>query len=292
MARKITDMENIPLQTDYNNSLVLKLFWFQFVNSYFSLFYLAFLSSLSECKGHTCMDELQARMASMSVTSLIFNLMELGIPLLINKYKIYKEEKRANENNKRLKRIEKEATKIPYDSPYKDYMEIVIGYGYTVMFGVAFPYTPVIAVIAVLLEIRVDAWKLCNVTRRPFPAQDNSLHIWINIIQITSYFGAAFNIGIVIFTANFFSFDDLNSKWLCFLLIEHALFALKYIITTLIPDVPRKVENGVEWSERIVDGKLYEKYTDIDLEFLSKGLRFKRESMKSIITIEDLLGIK
>jgi hypothetical protein len=160
------------------------------------------------------------------------------------------------------------------------------------MFGVAFPYTPVIAVIAVLLEIRVDAWKLCNITRRPFPAQDNSLHIWINIIQITSYFGAAFNIGIVIFTANFFSFDDLNSKWLCFLIIEHALFALKYIITTLIPDVPKRVENGVEWSERMVDEKLYEKYTDIDLEYLSKDLRFERKSMKNIITIEDLLEIK
>ena len=64
-----------------------------------------------------------------------------------------------------------------YDEPLDDYMEIVIGYGYLVLFGLAFPFTPLIALILCVVELRVDAWKLCNLTRRPFPARDSSIGI-------------------------------------------------------------------------------------------------------------------
>ena len=50
VARKLTDWENHEVDTTYNANLASKLFLFQFVNSYNSLFYIAFLkSSLEGC---------------------------------------------------------------------------------------------------------------------------------------------------------------------------------------------------------------------------------------------------
>jgi anoctamin-10/anoctamin-7 len=59
VARKLTDWENHETDSLYNDSLAIKLFLFQFVNSYNSLFYIAFLkSSLEGCIDGDCMHEL------------------------------------------------------------------------------------------------------------------------------------------------------------------------------------------------------------------------------------------
>lgn len=48
VAKKLTDWENHEVDTSYNSSLASKLFLFQFVNSYNSLFYIAFLKNYTE----------------------------------------------------------------------------------------------------------------------------------------------------------------------------------------------------------------------------------------------------
>lgn len=44
LCYKLTDFENCRLESEYQNSLIAKLFLFKFVNSYFSLFHIAFLN--------------------------------------------------------------------------------------------------------------------------------------------------------------------------------------------------------------------------------------------------------
>ena len=45
IALWLTKWENPGTNTDYTNSLVLKMFWFQFVNTYSSIFYVAFFKN-------------------------------------------------------------------------------------------------------------------------------------------------------------------------------------------------------------------------------------------------------
>jgi hypothetical protein len=60
VAKKLTDWENYETESMYNDSLATKLFLFQFVNSYNSLFYIAFLkSSVEGCIDDDCMMELE-----------------------------------------------------------------------------------------------------------------------------------------------------------------------------------------------------------------------------------------
>ena len=47
MAKKLTQWEVPRTHTEYNNLLILKLFGFEFVNCYSSLFYIAFFRNVS-----------------------------------------------------------------------------------------------------------------------------------------------------------------------------------------------------------------------------------------------------
>lgn len=152
--------------------------------------------------------------------------------------------------------VEAQAKLEPYENPLEvpptqDYMEMVIQYGYVVLFSAAFPIVPVLALFEIALEIRVDSWKLCKLTRRPFPDPAEDIGVWFYIIQTVSYVGAVTNTGIVVFTGNAFPGLAMENKWLVFVAIEHTLFLIKFLISVAIPDEPSVVSRGLAWSKRM-----------------------------------------
>mmetsp|Transcript_27171 Transcript_27171/g.5014 ORF Transcript_27171/g.5014 Transcript_27171/m.5014 type:complete len:126 (+) Transcript_27171:1870-2247(+) len=125
-------------------------------------------------------------------------------------------------------------------------MEVVISYGYVILFSAAFPLVPLIAFICNSLELRIDAWKLCNLTRRPNPDVAGSIGMWGGIMRFICYAGAITNTAIIVFTAGIFDMiEDTTTKWLIFLLIEHILLLIKIVISYIIADVPKSVRLGL-----------------------------------------------
>ena len=58
----------------------------------------------------------------------------------------------------------------PYDASsdiFNDYAEMAIQFGYTTMFVAAYPLATTMAFANNYVEMRVMAWKLCQLTRRP-----------------------------------------------------------------------------------------------------------------------------
>lgn len=160
VARSLTEWENYETASDFQDALTIKLFSFQFVNSYSSLFYIAFFKGRSEgCSDNDCMSELALQLGIIYVINLLLNLMELGYPFLMNKYKLYKQEKAAELRGIRLNltKEELEANLADYETPLEDYMEMIIGYGYVAIFAVAFPFSPLLAIVLCVIELRVDA---------------------------------------------------------------------------------------------------------------------------------------
>jgi hypothetical protein len=87
IALKLNNFENHRTDTDYEDSLISKTFCFQFVNSFASLFYIAFVKPFipytDPCITSGCMSELQTTLGTIFLTRLaVGNLTELGIPLL------------------------------------------------------------------------------------------------------------------------------------------------------------------------------------------------------------------
>lgn len=101
VAILLTDWENPRTQTDYEDSFTVKMFWFQFVNTYASVFYVAFFKSeyfvgspgkykrfggetafrFEGCSAQGCFLELCVQLIIIMVgQQFIGNVMEIGIP--------------------------------------------------------------------------------------------------------------------------------------------------------------------------------------------------------------------
>lgn len=81
IATLLNNWENHATSNDYENAMILKLFIFQFVNSYSSLFYIAFAKGRFEgCEDENCLHELTIQLSMIFITMMALNIFELGIP--------------------------------------------------------------------------------------------------------------------------------------------------------------------------------------------------------------------
>lgn len=291
VARWLNDWENIEFQTEYDNALSSKLFMFQFVNSYTSLFYIAFVKSRAEgCIHGNCMQELSTQLTVIFITNLALNVVELGLPWVFrwlrnrSDLKKYERLKASNPGLVRptseLTAIEQDSKRSKYETPLNDYMEIALQYGYVVMFCPAFPLAPLLAFCLSLLEVRVDAWKLCHLEQRPFPDQVKDVGVWSTIMRMLSVFAAITNPAIILFTAS--TFDDYpdNTHWIIFLVLEHFLLAFQVVVRYLVADQPECVRLGLVWSERIMEERLLGNVTDIEQQRVNRDLHFSQFTKK------------
>jgi hypothetical protein len=260
VANVLNDWENHETENLYNDHLALKLFLFKFVNSYSSLLYISFFSNEKLCKNN-CLEHLSLQLTMIILTNLVMNAVELGMPYFKIKRKIRAEEKKiekALETDKTLRafmyQVEQESKLEVYESPLDDYMEMVIQFGYVALFGASLPLVATLAFIEILLEIRVDAWKLSNLTRRPNPNRASDIGVWRSIIVTVAYAGVFTNSGIIFFTMNVMHDHYLNIYG--FLILEHAIIFGMYLINVFIPDVPEIVKDGKIWGDRVVKEKL------------------------------------
>lgn len=278
--------------------MTIKVFLFQFVNSYASLFYIAFAKGGEDGEGclydNNCMNELAMQLGMIFATNLVFNTVELGYPYLIGKWTLYKQTKKLKELDQSITPMhieEIESKKEMYETPLDDYMEIVISFGYVVLFGVAFPFVTVITLFLSVIELRVDAWKLCNLYMRPFPYRAKDIGVWANIMQVLTIAGAITNTALVMFTANIFHFEEEQTtlKWILFLLIEHGLIVFKLLLAVYIPNIPTKVKLGLIWSQRIVNERLFNRLTDTDQERTLQKLKFTKGAGHRTLTFREIL---
>lgn len=70
-----------------------------------------------------------------------------------------------------------------------DYAGLVVQYGYMILFVAAFPLAPTIACVSSFLQIRIDAWKLCQAVRRPLPRKAEDIGVWEDMLRLLSYAG-------------------------------------------------------------------------------------------------------
>ena len=290
VARKLNDWENYEYDSQYNNALTLKLYIFQFINSYSSLFYIAFFKS-SCVRGQiddpaSCMKELYSQLQMILIINTMLNVVELGMPYLKMKLAIRKELKEIAKENLDGKHLRETVTVAEsnsklsdYETPLDDYMELIINYGYVVMFSIAYPLFPFISFLLNILEVRVDAFKVCVLSKRPFPYPANSIGTWEFIIKTIAIIGALTNIGILVFTAQVqfdLPFNEEHDPWVTFIIIEHILLIFKLLLMLIMPTVPTQVEEGLIWSKRIAAERIYGKAIDINQQKKLRNLYFKK----------------
>eukprot|EP00981_Chlorochromonas_danica_P001972 scaffold409_cov167-Ochromonas_danica.AAC.4 len=147
--------------------------------------------------------------------------------------------------------------------PFEDFAEMVVQFGYTTMFVAAFPLATVLSLVNNYVEIRVDAWKLCHLCRRPEPRSMEDIGTWYTILELISISSIFVNSGLVAFTSN----NCVNYTWpervWIFILMATGLFCIRAIVAFLIPDIPEDVTIQLDRQDYIV-GKVVDNIEDED----------------------------
>lgn len=281
IAVRLNNFENHRTDTEYEDHLIGKTFLFQFVNSYFSLFYVAFLKTVVEgndsCKTG-CMDELMMGLGiifGLRLTS--GNFFEVGLPWIKQKLArrsaVDKNELMKNAVRREASEIENQLKLDVYDQKgtFDDYNEMIIQFGYVTLFVVAFPLAPALALLNNFFEIKIDAHKLINATRRPDPRGAQDIGTWGTIIDVMSSISVMTNVALVCFTSVHVteSFTPTERVWL-FIGVEHALIGAKYMLQMLVDDEPHEVVLQKQRTQFIID-KIVNLIADDDDAALAKG---------------------
>ena len=267
VAVKLTNLENHRTQSDYENSLILKSYVFQFVNSFFSLFYIAFFkSNIEGCmvwrgskkelvKGDTCVDELYIQFITIFTISFFRNIVEIGKPFLqaikkSQEFKIKNEPSNVPTDIEKLRDLIDSQFQLPsyltrdVDGTLGDYLEIAILFGYITLFAVAFPLSGALAFISLVAEIQVDRYKLLNLVKRPIPLGSKDIGTWKIIFNFNSIASILTNAALICFGLPTFENFPLakENRYLIFSIFCLIMLSLRVIVSVIIPDIPAKYD--------------------------------------------------
>ncbi|XP_061633628.1 anoctamin-10 isoform X3 [Phyllopteryx taeniolatus] len=167
VAEFLTEWENHRLESSYQNHLVLKVLVFNFLNCFASLFYIAFV--LQD------LVLLRQNLATLLITSQILNqFMEAFLPYWLQRGR-----------NKRMmmelplnEQVRLETDMNTYLGTFDDYLELFLLFGYVSLFSSVYPLAAVFVVLNNVTEIYSDAFKMCNVFKRPFSDPAANIGIW------------------------------------------------------------------------------------------------------------------
>ncbi|KAE8743203.1 hypothetical protein FOCC_FOCC011183 [Frankliniella occidentalis] len=273
----LNDKENYRLETKYENHLIVKVALFQFVNSFLSLFYIAFYLQDQE--------RLKEQLAALLIArQVIGNLKESAFPYILEQWRLAKlsfdlfgalspsvenkkppsletehqegstsevdtnneiyEEGRSNSGNRNVSQAELESALYKYNGTFDDHLELFIQLGYVVLFSSAFPMAATCALINNIIEIRSDAFKLCFIFQRPFGQRVPNIGTWQNAMDVMGFIAVLVNCALIGLSGQVHRmFPEMSTTQTILLIValEHGMLVMRFLITCAIPDLPKWV---------------------------------------------------
>ncbi|KAK3739467.1 hypothetical protein QZH41_007863, partial [Actinostola sp. cb2023] len=227
VALSLTNWENPRTRTAYTDTLTLKMFLFQSVNMYSSLFYIAFFKNtmivgkpgdynriaggrLEGCDPSGCLIELCIQLAIILIGKQLISLVMKFVVPCVKRWWNRKQQRNLLENGK-LDQWEKDylLNSEPEFRMFYEYHDVVIQYGFVTMFVAAFPLAPFFALLNNILELRIDAINFVVNFRRPVAQRAQDIGSWLGILQIMSKVAILVNSFVIAFTSEF-----IPSSWL------------------------------------------------------------------------------
>eukprot|EP00756_Hemistasia_phaeocysticola_P051214 Hpha_TRINITY_DN26390_c0_g1::TRINITY_DN26390_c0_g1_i1::g.9322::m.9322/K19327/ANO10, TMEM16K; anoctamin-10 len=178
VAETLTDLENHRLEEDHENSLILKRFFFEAFDCYIALFYVGFVQQdirklRSELMALYTVDSLRR----VATETLLPQLM--GLWNKRSKRKLLDSLKKHDKQSNADAILELEADE--YES-FDDYLEMVIEFGYVILFAAGFPLASALSVLCNVIEMKSDLWKLTRVYKRPKAVRASNIGVWRGLL--------------------------------------------------------------------------------------------------------------
>lgn len=223
IAIALTEMELPRTWTLYEDSLTTKMFLFQFVNYYGTIFYIAFFKGRfnlvpgvrkgylfgrwrqDTCDASGCFVDLFIQLAIIMIgKQAINNLKEIIIPWLRKCWVSKKNAKQETDEDLYLRwEQDRDLPEQPKLGLFDEYLEMVIQFGFVTIFVAAFPLAPLFALLNNIVEIRLDAYKFVGVWRRGPALKAQDIGAWYGILQGISFLAVISNAFIIGYTSDF-----------------------------------------------------------------------------------------
>mmetsp|Transcript_3548 Transcript_3548/g.3695 ORF Transcript_3548/g.3695 Transcript_3548/m.3695 type:complete len:364 (-) Transcript_3548:395-1486(-) len=296
IAKKLTENENCRTDTEFKDSLIVKLFAFNFVNSNAPSLYIAFIKRASgdPCIDDSCMGELAQQLFIVFISQFMIGIV---VQSILPRIKIYfrarDEAKGSNLKGRTFSTIENEYMMDEYDrvDSIQDYKYIVLQFGFLTLFVAAVPFAPFLAMIINYLEIRVDGWKLLTEFRRPNPIGCEDIGTWLHIFRIVSVFAVFTNAGLVFYTAAYFDHFPGFIRLAIALVSISVTFILRYLVSKVFFGKRGEIHTQNRRREFIID-KLIKRVADEEHDDKDEGgegvaTQNKQGKKEDVIWVDD-----
>jgi len=275
----LTNNENHRTDTLYEDSMITKLFLFQFMNSYSSFFFLAFVASyvtkpdgapedsVGQCGAATCMEPLAINLAIIFGTRLVFNnLLDIFLPYIKWRHKTQRETAGVA-SDVLLTPAEGDYLLVEYRPMLENisaYAETTIQFGYCMLFISALPMATLLSLINNWARVKFYTYKLFRFYQRPSPNGAQDIGTWMSIFQFLACAAVVTNAALICFTMDvLWSHYEIQFRLWIFIGFQWGLFLLQYAASELINDVPHEVLIQMQRNE-FINLKVVEKLSDED----------------------------
>jgi len=280
VAKILVDSENHRYETAYEDSLINKMYMFQFINSYISNYIIAYWVRDFGLLVTNLIVIMVFKQVGANVAEWMMDKILIGRK--IKKVKLHFQNIQPKEGDKLDVAIQAEELKMHCHieeqlvmAPASDtliyfYNEAIIQLGFIVFFACVFPLAPLFSFLTNLLEIRIKLNRMSSYSRR-FQAQGASgIGSWTGVMELISLVSIPINVAILLFTTSGqdeeggfeysatvkFLLERDKSRTifevvLILVLVEHVLLGVKVVMAQLIPDVPKEVVKDERTRPRI-----------------------------------------
>mmetsp|Transcript_24062 Transcript_24062/g.80868 ORF Transcript_24062/g.80868 Transcript_24062/m.80868 type:complete len:748 (-) Transcript_24062:672-2915(-) len=264
VAVRLNEWETHRTDTQFEDALIFKTFAFQFVNSYVSLFYIAFVQASriqlfgltdadgepirDQCATDNCLNALFVQLLIILTLKQLVRFALALVPALFGRLKQCYTTRDKPLSRGLRERIQAQAILPTFKGTLSEFSEMAIQYGYLTLFGVAFPWGALVCFAINLVERKADAAKVLKLTRRPRYRGAEDIGTWQAIIEFIGNAAVVTNALVLYFTSPVSTeylrarFGSEANAFFFLIVCEHVIFAVKLTVAYLTPDVPFWVE--------------------------------------------------
>ena len=118
------------------------------------------------------------------------------------------------------------------------------------MFSSVYPLAAFLALCNNVVEIKMDAYKLCRFARKPTPRGVRDIGAWYDAFSITSFVSVATNCALLAMDVDLraaFDFGLTDLGWfMIFVGLEHSFLSVRLAINKLIPNASTDVKRAMD----------------------------------------------
>jgi len=260
-------MEQHVLQRDYDQAKAVKVIIVKSLNVVLPFGYVTYIqpsffpNTCGDAGYADCAGLLQKNILIAFVTYILFGLGDMFMPYFAMKYKIWHEHRALVQNHPGIdpkdcelgfKEMQAKMDTYSGDSASSDFHSIIFPMGFLTLYSGVLPFLSILLFLQVVLQSRVDSWKLCYVYKRCEPTSSCGIGIWNDVLSTLNFFSTANCIGLLLFQcpdfvehlrsfSSFQYYHSSNFKVLLFFAIQNVCLILKTVFDYLVPDIPSAV---------------------------------------------------